>query len=152
MSGGAVMSYSLLHLIHLLAAIFFIGTLFVEVALLSRVRRQIEPQPMQLVDKAISARSRVVLHWVVLFVYSAGIGLAWYHRQALANPFSSSFGTMLSLKILLAIGVFFTFGMVAMLLRSGRMTPARYRRIHWAIFAQMIGIVVLAKGMFYIHW
>ncbi|MCQ2031995.1 CopD family copper resistance protein [Stutzerimonas zhaodongensis] len=146
------MSYSLLHLIHLLAAIFFIGTLFVEVALLSRVRRQIEPQPMQLVDKAISARSRVVLHWVVLFVYSAGIGLAWYHRQALANPFSSSFGTMLSLKILLAIGVFFTFGMVAMLLRSGRMTPARYRRIHWAIFAQMIGIVVLAKGMFYIHW
>lgn len=146
------MSYSLLHLIHLLAAIFFIGTLFVEVALLSRVRRQIEPQPMQLVDKAISARSRVVLHWVVLFVYGAGIGLAWYHRQALANPFSSSFGTMLSLKILLAIGVFFTFGMVAMLLRSGRMTPARYRRIHWAIFAQMIGIAVLAKGMFYIHW
>lgn len=146
------MSYSLLHLIHLLAAIFFIGTLFVEVALLSRVRRQIEPHPMQLVDNAISARSRVVLHWVVLFVYGAGIGLAWYHRQALANPFSSSFGTMLSLKILLAIGVFFTFGMVAMLLRSGRMTPARYRRIHWAIFAQMIGIVVLAKGMFYIHW
>ena len=146
------MSYSLLHVIHLLAAIFFIGTLFVEVAVLSRVRQQIEPELMQRVDKAVGARLRVVLHWVVLFVYGAGIGLAWFHRQALADPFASSFATLLSLKILLAVGVFFTFGMVAMLLRSGRMTPARYRRIHWAIFAQMVGIVLLAKGMFYLHW
>ncbi|MCH2340268.1 CopD family copper resistance protein [Pseudomonas sp. NPDC047963] len=146
------MSYSLLHVIHLLAAIFFVGTLFVEVAVLSRVRQQIEPELMQKVDKAVGARLRVVLHWVVLFVYGAGIGLAWFHRQALADPFASSFATLLSLKILLAVGVFFTFGMVAMLLRSGRMTPARYRRIHWAIFAQMVGIVLLAKGMFYLHW
>ncbi|MFI8743455.1 CopD family copper resistance protein [Stutzerimonas zhaodongensis] len=146
------MSYSLLHVIHLLAAIFFIGTLFVEVAVLCRVRQQIEPELMQKVDKAVGARLRVVLHWVVLFVYGAGIGLAWFHRQALADPFASSFATLLSLKILLAVGVFFTFGMVAMLLRSGRMTPARYRRIHWAIFAQMVGIVLLAKGMFYLHW
>ncbi|WP_417787763.1 CopD family copper resistance protein [Stutzerimonas xanthomarina] len=146
------MSYSLLHVIHLLAAIFFIGTLFVEVAVLSRVRQQIEPELMYRIDKAVGARLRVVLHWVVLFVYGAGIGLAWYHRQALADPFASSFATLLSLKILLAIGVFFTFGMVAMLLRSGRMTPTRYRRVHWAIFAQMVGIVLLAKGMFYLHW
>ncbi|MGM3389073.1 hypothetical protein KXR94_15625 [Stutzerimonas stutzeri] len=146
------MSYSLLHVIHLLAAIFFIGTLFVEVMLLGQVRQQLGTEAMQPVDKAIGARSRVVLHWVVLFVYGAGIGLAWYHRQALANPFASSFATLLSLKILLALGVFITFGLVAMLLRSGRMTPARYRRIHWAIFVQMIGIVLLAKGMFYLHW
>ena len=146
------MSYSLLHVIHLLAAIFFVGTLFVEVAVLSRGRQQIEPELMQKVDKAVGARLRVVLHWVVLVVYGAGIGLAWFHRQALADPFASSFATLLSLKILLAVGVFFTFGMVAMLLRSGRMTPARYRRIHWAIFAQMVGIVLLAKGMFYLHW
>jgi len=146
------MSYSLLHVIHLLAAIFFIGALFVEVLVLHQVRQQIEPNLMQSVDKAVGARLRVVLHWVVLFVYGAGIGLAWHHRYALASPFASSFATLLTLKILLAIGVFFTFGMVAMLLRRGRMTPARYRRIHWAIFLQMIGIVLLAKAMFYLHW
>ncbi|KJS77746.1 MAG: membrane protein, partial [Pseudomonas sp. BICA1-14] len=28
----------------------------------------------------------------------------------------------------------------------------RYRAIHWAILLQMIGIVLLAKGMFYLHW
>src|SRR3546814_13722839 len=91
------------------------------------------------------------LHWVVLFVYGAGIGLGWYHREALADPFASSFATLLALKILLAIGVFITFGLVAVLLRKGRMTPTRYRAIHWAILLQMNGIVLLAKGMVYRH-
>jgi hypothetical protein len=141
------MSYSLLHVTHLLGAIFFIGALFIEVAVLARVRQQIEPELMQRVDKAVGARLRVVL-----FVYGAGIGLAWHHRHLLAEPFASSFGTLLTLKILLAIGGFFTFGAVAMLLRSGRMTPGRYRAIHWAIFLQMVGIVVLAKAMFYLSW
>ncbi len=146
------MSYSVLHVVHLLAAIFFIGTLFFEVMILGRIRQQLGEQTMPLVERAVGARSRVVLHWVVLFVYGAGIGLGWYHRQALADPFSSSFATLLSLKVLLAIGVFFTFGLVAILLRKGRMTPARYRAIHWAILLQMIGIVLLAKGMLYVHW
>lgn len=146
------MSYSLLHVVHLLAAIFFIGTLFVEVAVLHRVRQQIPATLMQDVDRAVGARLRVVLHWVVLFVYGAGLGLAWYHRQALASPLSSSFASLLTLKIVLAVGVFLTFGMVAMLLRSGRMTPRRYSAIHWAIFLQMLGIVILAKAMFYLRW
>ncbi|MBE7375676.1 CopD family copper resistance protein [Pseudomonas lopnurensis] len=146
------MSYSLLHVLHLLAAIFFIGTLFFEVTILGRIRQQLGEQAMTRVDRAVGARSRVVLHWVVLFVYGAGIGLGWYHREALADPLASSFATLLTLKILLAIGVFFSFGLVAILLRKGRMTPARYRAIHWAILLQMIGIVLLAKGMFYLHW
>lgn len=149
---GAEMSYSLLHVTHLLGAIFFIGALFIEVVVLAKVRQQIEPELMLRVDKAVGARLRVVLHWVVLFVYGAGIGLAWHHRHLLVDPFASSFGTLLTLKILLAIGVFFTFGAVAMLLRSGRMTPVRYQVIHWAIFLQMVGIVVLAKAMFYLRW
>ena len=140
------MSYSVLHVVHLLAAMFF------EVMILGRIRQQVGEQTMPLVERAVGARSRVVLHWVVLFVYGAGIGLGWYHRGALADPFASSFATLLALKILLAIGVFITFGLVAVLLRKGRMTPARYRAIHWAILLQMIGIVLLAKGMFYLHW
>ena len=145
------MSYSVLHVVHLLAAIFFIGTLFFEVMILGRIREQIG-ESMPLVERAVGARSRVVLHWVVLFVYGAGIGLGWYHREALADPLASSFATLLTLKIVLAIGVFFTFGLVAILLRKGRMTSTRYRAIHWAIFVQMIGIVLSAKGMFYVHW
>ena len=146
------MTYALLHIVHLLAGIMFIGAVFFEVLVLARITPQISTESLTEVQRAIGERLRVVLHWVVLFVYGAGIALAWQHRSALAAPWNSSFGTLLMVKILLAIGVFLTFGLVAILLRSGRMTAARRQVIHWAIFVQMLGIVVLAKGMFYFHW
>ena len=40
--------------------------------------------------------------------------------------------------------------LLAWLLSSGRMTPARSRRIHLAIFAQLVAIALLAKSMFYL--
>ena len=146
------MTYPVLQTLHLLAAIFFIGTVFVEVAMLNQAKRALEPGARETLERAFGDRSRVVLHGVVLVVYGAGIGLAWFHRAALANPLASSFGTLLSLKILLAIAVFCSFGLVAILLRRGQMTPARYRLIQRSILAQMVGIVLLAKGMFYISW
>jgi hypothetical protein len=146
------MSYSLLHVVHPIAAIAFIGTLFFEVVILARVKSQLGAATLVELERAIARRSRTVLHWVVLFVYGAGLGLAWQHRQTLANPFASSFAALLTLKIVLAVSVFLSFGLVAMLLRSGRMTPALYRKLHWAVLAQMFGIVLLAKGMFYLHW
>ena len=146
------MSYSLLHVVHLLAAIAFIGTLFFEVIILARVKPQLGAAVVAELEQALGKRTRTVLHWVVLLVYGAGIGLAWQHRQALADPLASSFATLLTLKIVLAVSVFLSFGLVAMLLRSGRMTPALYRKLHWAVLAQMLGIVLLAKGMFYLHW
>ena len=146
------MSYSLLHVVHLLAAIAFIGTLFFEMIILAKVKPQLAPGSLTELEQALGRRTRTVLHWVVLLVYGAGFGLAWQHRQALADPFASSFATLLGLKIVLAVSLFFSFGLVAMLLRSGRMTPSLYRKLHWAVLAQMLGIVLLAKGMFYIHW
>jgi hypothetical protein len=32
------------------------------------------------------------------------------------------------------------------------MTPALYRQLHWAVLAQMLLIVLLAKAMFYLYW
>jgi hypothetical protein len=146
------MSYSLLHVLHLLGAIAFVGTLFFEVVILAKVKPQLDPGALIELEQALGRRTRTVLHWVVLLVYGAGFGLAWYHRQALADPFASSFATLLSLKIVLAVSVFLSFGLVAMLLRSGRMSPSLYRKLHWAVLIQMLGIVLLAKGMFYIQW
>jgi hypothetical protein len=146
------MSYFLLHVLHLLGAICFIGTLFFELVILTRIERSLGTAARAELRQAAGPASRAVLHWLVLVVYGAGLGLAWHHRQALAAPFASSFGTLLTLKILLALGVFASYGLLAVLLRRGRMTPVRYRALHWLIFAQMIGIVLLAKGMFYLHW
>ena len=146
------MSYSLLHVLPLLGAIAFIGTLFFEVIILAKVKPQLAPGALTTLEQALGRRPRTVLHWVVLLVYGAGFGLAWYHRQALADPFASSFATLLSLKILLAVSLFFSLGLVAILLRSGRRSRSLYRKLHWAVLAQMLGIVLLAKGMFYIQW
>ncbi|MFZ3184501.1 MAG: hypothetical protein WA173_10205 [Pseudomonas sp.] len=146
------MTYALLHTVHLLAAIGFIGTLFYEVLILAKVKPQLDPAQLGTLERALGARTRTVLHWLVVLVYGAGLGLAWQHRQALSAPFASSFATLLTLKITLAVGVFISFGVVAMLLRSGRMTPALYRQLHWAVLAQMLAIVLLAKAMFYLHW
>ena len=144
-------SYGLLHVLHLLGAIGFIGTLFYEVAILATVKPQLDPEQLVRLERALGARTRTVLHGVVVLVYGSGLGLAWQHRQALSAPFASSFATLLTLKIALAVGVFFSFGAVAMLLRSGRMTPALYRQLHWAVLMQMVLIVLLAKAMFYLH-
>ena len=144
-------SYGLLHVLHLLGAIGFIGTLFYEVAILATVKPQLDPEQLVRLERALGARTRTVLHGVVVLVYGSGLGLAWQHRQALNAPFASSFATLLTLKIALAVGVFISFGAVAMLLRSGRMTPALYRQLHWVVLAQMLLIVLLAKAMFYLH-
>ncbi|QLF93059.1 hypothetical protein HW090_07605 [Pseudomonas sp. ABC1] len=146
------MSYSLLHLLHLLGAIGFIGALFYEVAILDRVRVALPGAFSSELSQAVGKRSRQVLHAVVLLVYGAGLGLAWHHREVLAQPFASSFATLLSLKILLALLVFLSFGLVAVLLRRGAMTPVLYRRLHALVLAQMLVIVVLAKAMFFVHW
>lgn len=146
------MWYALLHVLHLLAAIAFIGVVFFQLVILDRAKRQLEPDDLPALEQALSVRTRAVLHWVVLALYGAGLGLAWQYRQALGAPFSSSFATLLTLKIVLALSVFFSYGALAMLLRSGRMTPRLYHQLHWAVLAQMLAIVVLAKAMFYLHW
>ena len=146
------MTYALLHTVNLLAAIGFIGTLFYEVLILAKVKPQLDPSSVDALERALGARTRTVLHGVVVLVYGAGLGLAWQYRQALSAPLASSFATLLTLKIVLALSVFVSFGAVAMLLRSGRMTPTLYRQLHWAVLAQMLAIVLLAKAMFYLHW
>ena len=144
------MTYPLLLVLHLLASAAFIGAVFFEVAILQALRRQLPAASLAVLEPALSLRARRVLHGVVLLLYGAGIGLAWQHRAALSQPLSSTFASLLSLKILLALSIVGHYLLLALLLRSGRMTAARSRLIHWAIFVQMIAIVLLAKGMFHL--
>jgi len=97
--------YPFLLVTHLLAAIAFIGTLFFEVFIWHSARQQLASSGQLTADQAIAVRSRKVLHGVVLLLYGAGIGLAWQHRGVLSQPLASSFGTLLSLKIVLALSI-----------------------------------------------
>ena len=141
--------YPYLLVTHLLAAIAFIGTLFFEVVIWHHARRQLSDTSQAGAEQAIAVRSRKVLHGVVLLLYGAGIGLAWQYRGALSQPLASSFGTLLSLKILLALSIIGHYLLLAYWLTHGRLSAARATWIRRSILGHMVLIVVLAKAMFY---
>lgn len=141
--------YPFLLVTHLLAAIAFIGTLFFEVLIWHQARLQVVGAATA--DRAIAARSRKVLHGVVLALYGAGVGMAWQYRGALSQPFASQFGTLLSLKILLALSIIGHYLVLALLLTRGRLSDARALWIRRSILGHLVLIVILAKAMFYWH-
>ena len=91
------MSYGLLLTLHLLAAIAFAGTVFFEVVLLAGARRHLPAAVARATEQALGHRAVAVMPWVLLVLYGAGMGLAWQHRAALAQPLASRFGLLLSL-------------------------------------------------------
>lgn len=147
------MLYPLLLLSHLFAALIFIGTVFFEVLILSSVHKQLPARVMLLVEEGIGRRARVLMPWVLLVLFGAGIGMVWLrYLPALASPSSSSFGALLTLKILLAASVLMHFVVTMLLMRRGRVSAGYLRFIHLSLFCHMIAIVLLAKAMFYVTW
>lgn len=143
------MAYPLFLVIHLFAAIMFVGTVFFEVLMLEGVRKHVPKEAMRAVEGAIGQRARAVMPWVLLALFSAGFGLAWFHRTALATPGSSNFGLLLSIKILLALSVFAHFLTAMALHRFGRLRSRASQRLHISVFIHVVLIVLLAKLMFY---
>lgn len=146
------MSYGVLLILHLLAAIAFAGTVFFEVVMLEGVRKHVPQETMRAVERAIGNRATAVMPWVLLMLYAAGIGLAWQHRAALAQPMASSFGLLLTLKIALALSVFVHFATAMVWRRRGVLSGRRSRRLHLSVFCHVFLIVLLAKTMFYLQW
>ena len=146
------MSYGVLLILHLLAAIAFVGTVFFEVVMLEGVRKHLSQESMRAVERAIGNQATAVMPWVLLTLYAAGIGLAWQHRAALAQPLASSFGLLLMLKIALALSVLGHFATAMVWRRRGGLSGRRSRRLHMSVFCHVLAIVLLAKGMFYMQW
>ena len=144
------MSYPLLLIVHLFAAIMFVGTVFFEVIMLEGVRKHVPKEVMRSMEGAIGARARAIMPWVLLLLFGAGFGLSWFHRAALASPMASSFGLLLSIKILLALSVFGHFLAAMLLHRLGRLRSRASQRIHISVFIHVVLIVLLAKLMFYV--
>lgn len=141
------MSYGLVLVLHLVAAIAFAGTVFFEVVMLQGVRRQVPPEALREVERAIGHRAVRIMPWVLATLYGAGITLAWFHRAALANPLASPFALLLTIKIVLAISVFAHFATAMTWRVRGTMTGRRSRRLHVSIFVHVLAIVLLAKVM-----
>jgi len=147
------MLYPLFLTLHLFAALIFIGTVFFEVLFLGSIRKQLPAKVMLLVEQGIGQRARILIPWVLLVLFGAGSGMVWLrYVPVLATPLASSFGTLLMLKIVLAVSVLLHFLVAMYLFKSGRMNARYLHFIHGSLFCHMIGIVLLAKGMFYLTW
>jgi len=147
------MIYPILLILHLFAALIFIGTVFFEVLILESVRKRVPAEAMRLIEQGIGRRARQLMPWVLLALFGAGLGMLWLrYLPALAAPLASSFNSLLTLKIMLATSVLGHFFSAMWLFRSKRMTARYLRIIHVSLFAHMVGIVLLAKGMFYLSW
>lgn len=146
------MSYPVLLTLHLFGALFFIGVVFFEVVILGGIRGRVSAAALREVEQAIGRRARGLMPWVLLVLYSAGLGMAWRYREMLAHPLQSSFATLLTLKILLALSVLVHFITAMTWMVRGRMTLRRFHFIHASVFLHVIGIVLLAKAMFYVSW
>lgn len=146
------MSYPVLLTLHLFAALIFVGTVFFEVLILEGIRNHVARESMRDVERAIGKRARQIMPWTLLVLYGAGIGMAWNYRVILAHPFDSSFGLMLTIKIVLALSVLGHF-ITAMVLGTKGLLKTRYvQRIHISVFTHMLLIVLLAKAMLYLKW
>lgn len=147
------MIYPFLLTLHLFAALIFIGTVFFEVLFLESIRKQLSVKVMLLVEQGIGRRARTLMPWVLLVLFGAGLGMIWLrYLPSLASPLASSFGTLLTLKIILAVSVLLHFLGVMFLFRTGRMNARYLHFIHGSLFCHMVAIVLLAKSMFYLTW
>ena len=145
-------TYPLLLILHLLAAFVFVGTVTFEVLFLEPVHRRLPPEVRKALGAQLGPRVRGTVPWVVLALYLAGLGLAWQYRGVLAHPAGSPLGILLSVKIALAVSVAAHVVTALALSRKRRVTPVWQRRVHLSVFCHMMGIVVLAKAMFYVTW
>ncbi len=146
------MSHFLLVTLHLLAAIMFVGTVFFEVLILESIRGPVGSETMRIVESEIGRRARRVMPFVIAVLYAAGIAMAWQYRDVLRSPLDSSFATMLTIKIVLALSVLTHFVTAVTLGARGKLKSRYVRFIHTSVFVHVVLIVILAKAMFYITW
>lgn len=144
------MSHFILITLHLFAAIFFVGTVFFEVLILEGIRKPLGRDAMRNVELSIGKRARRIMPYVILILFGAGIGMAWQFREALANPFGSTFATLLWLKIILAFSVLAHFITAMTLSGTGKLKSRHFQLIHISVFCHVVLIVFLAKAMFYL--
>ena len=146
------MSYPILITVHLFAAVMFIGVVFFEVIFLEAIRKKIPDDSMALLQEGITTRARKIMPYVLAFLFLSGLAMVHSHFPNFKGLMASSFGQLLSLKMLLAFSVLTHFFTAMYLSRSGKMSCNRFKYIHLSVFCHQVLIIFLAKNMFYITW
>ncbi len=141
--------YPWIVLLHLSCAIVFVGAVAFEVIVLESLHKHFDIVTVQRIEQAVMARVRRYMPVVVILLFVSG-GMLFDIRCDGFACVGSRFGNWLLLKVLLAFGVLGVFANAMWAMRRGRMDVCRFRHTHRIVLALMVGIVFLAKTMFYL--
>lgn len=141
--------YPWIVLLHLFCAIVFVGAVAFEVLVLESLHRHFDVVVMQRIEQAVMARVRRLMPVVVIVLFVSG-GVLFDIRCDGIACVGSRFGNLLLLKVLLAFGVLGVFANAMWAMRHGKMDVCRFRHTHRIVLGLMVGIVFLAKTMFYL--
>lgn len=145
------MPYPILITLHLFMAVTFIGIVFFEVLILESIRKKLPADLMLQVQQGITTRARKIMPYVLALLFLSGIGMFHSHFSSLSQITSSSFGILLSIKVILAISVLGHFFTAMYLAKKEKMSCSRFKFIHLSVFCHQVLIILLAKSMFYIQ-
>ena len=145
------MTYNLIVTAHLFCAVVFVGIVFFEVLILEGIRPYLPEKYMLLVEEGIHVRARKIMPYFVATLFITGLSMGYIHFKALEwSVFTSTFGTLLFTKALLALSVLVHFVLAMKHSICGSMSSKRFKYTHLSVLFHMIAIVLLAKLMFFI--
>ena len=141
--------YPWIVLLHLSCAIVFVGAVAFEVLVVESLHKRFDVATVQRIEEAVMARVRRFMPTVVIVLFLSG-GTLFDIRCDGFSCIGSRFGNLLLLKVLLAFGVLGVFVDAMWAMRHGRMDVCRFRHTHRIVLTLMVGIVFLAKTMFFL--
>jgi hypothetical protein len=149
MSGFANEHYLIIQILHLLSAVTFGGVVIFEVLILESLHGRLSKQVMMEIESGIIRRARQFMPAVIVVLYSTGILLLRAHFPDISTMPETGFGRLLIVKVAMAAVVLVCFISAMTLHVLNRMNPTVFKVLHLVVFSCVIGIVVLAKAMFY---
>ena len=141
--------YPWILLLHLSCAIIFVGAVVFEVVVIESLKKHFDIITMQGIEQAVMARVRRFMPIVVILLFLSGFAVFDIRCDGL-QCIGSRFGNWLLLKVVLAFAVLGVFANAMWAMRHGKMDVCRFRYTHRVVLGLMIGIVLLAKTMFYL--
>ena len=141
--------YPWILLLHLSCAIIFVGAVVFEVVVIESLKKHFDIITMQGIEQAVMARVRRFMPIVVILLFLSGFAVFDIRCDGF-QCIGSRFGNWLLLKVVLAFAVLGVFANAMWAMRHGKMDVCRFRYTHRVVLGLMIGIVLLAKTMFYL--
>jgi len=142
-------TYTIVHIVHLLAAIIFLGFVFADVMVLGVLKKEFGKEHFQEIKQTIGARARKIFPLSVLTLLLSGGFMMSKYINSEAGMFNTNLQLLLLVKILLASliisGIVYS---LVQRIKGQQPHPHFAKHFHKYVLILGLGIVILAKGMF----